>query len=180
MVGSYKKVGGNMRILILGDTHVPSRAEDLPDWVKEVVEEGWDIILHTGDVEENWVLEYLSNFGKLYAVRGNMDYLNLPKFEIVDTEIGRFLLIHGHQVHPRGNREQLASLGRSAGARFVVSGHTHIPFMEERNGIVLLNPGTATGAWGGSYEGGEESLITFEDNVFTLWKNGEQVLRFPI
>ena len=164
-----------MRILIVGDTHIPSRAEDLPDWVRETVEKGWDIIFHAGDVEENWVLEYLSNFGRLYVVKGNMDYLDLPKFEIVDTEIGRFLLIHGHQVHPRGNREQLEALGRSANARFVVSGHTHRPFIEERNGIVLLNPGTATGAWGGSYEGGEESLITFDGRTFYLWKDGEIV-----
>ncbi len=144
-----------------------------------MVEEGWDLILHTGDVEENWVLEYLSHFGELHVVRGNMDYLDLPKFQVIDTEIGRILLIHGHQVHPRGNRDQLSALGRSAGAGIVVSGHTHRPFIEERNGIVLVNPGTATGAWGGSYEGGEESIVTFDGDTFYLWKNGKMVVKVP-
>ena len=169
-----------MRMLILGDTHIPSRAKDLPGWVKEIVEEGWDFILHTGDVEEGWVLEYLSHFGKLYAVKGNMDYLDLPKFRLIDTEIGRILLIHGHQVHPRGNREQLATLGRSAGANIVVSGHTHRPFIEEKDNVLLVNPGTATGVWGGSYEGGEESIITSVDGNLYLWKNGNVVFRLSV
>jgi len=169
-----------VRVLILGDTHVPSRAEELPPWIEKVVEEGWDLILHAGDVEENWVLEYLSHFGELYAVKGNMDYLPLPEFKIIETDLGRTLLLHGHQVRPRGNREQLMALGRAAGADVVVSGHTHRPFIEERDGVILLNPGTATGAWGGSYEGGEESVITVEGRKIVLWKNGRPSLSFSL
>lgn len=169
-----------MKILILGDSHIPSRRRDLPEWVKEIVERGWDIILHTGDVEEGWILEYLSRYGKLYAVRGNMDYLRLPEFRIIDTDLGRILLVHGHQVHPRGNVEQLVALGRTAGAKIVVSGHTHKPLMEEREGIILLNPGTATGAWGGSYEGGDESVIVVEDGRVKLYVNGEVSSTLPL
>ena len=162
-----------MKILILGDTHISSRRRDVPEWVKEIVERGWDIILHTGDVEEGWVLEYLSRYGEVYVVRGNMDYLRLPEFRVIDTDLGRILLIHGHQVHPRGNVEQLTALGRTAGTKIVVSGHTHKPKMKKVDNIYLINPGTATGAWGGSYEGGDESLVIIEDGRAKLYINGK-------
>ena len=169
-----------VRLLILGDTHIPARADDLPSWVKEIVEEGWDVILHTGDVEEGWVLEYLSHFGEVHVVRGNMDHLRLPKFEVLDLVIGRVLLVHGHQAHPRGNVDQLLSLARSAGANILVSGHTHRYVLERYEGVLLINPGTATGAWGGSYEGGEESVVTYDGRGFYVWKNGRIVLSLKV
>ncbi len=158
-------------ILILGDTHIPFRAEDLPQWVKEIVERRWDIIIHTGDVNEGWVLEYLSHHGELVAVRGNTDFIRLPSHRVVHLPLGRALVIHGHQVHPRGNLRALAAIADKFSASLVIHGHTHIPSVEGCCGKIFINPGSATGVPGGMYRG-EESLVIIKDGEVWMCRRG--------
>ncbi len=152
-----------MRFLILGDTHVPDRAGSLPDWVKKVVEgKKYDATLFTGDATEYSVLHFLERHGKTYAVRGNMDLLDLPRFQIIDALGHRIFLFHSTEVRPRGDPDQLLEYGRTAGADIVVFGHTHKRDVYDYEGILFINPGTATGAWGGATEGEPESLAVLE------------------
>ena len=147
--------------IAIGDFHIPERAERIPDWIKEWLEEHKgeiDGILCTGDLTEYSVLAYLNSIAPTLCVRGNMDHLPLKDFEIVDVGGKRILLLHGHQVKPRGNKEQLHALARAAGADILIHGHTHRYDVDVYNGVLMVNPGTATGAWGGSYEGGVESF----------------------
>ncbi len=152
-----------MRFLILGDTHIPDRAQELPQWVKKIIEgQKYDAILFTGDATEYSVLHYLERHGKTYAVRGNMDFLELPRFQIIDAEGHRIFLFHSTEVRPRGDPDQLEAYGRTAGADIVVFGHTHKRDTYARNGMLFTNPGTATGAWGGVTRGEPESLAILE------------------
>ena len=154
-----------MRFLILGDTHVPDRAESLPEWVRRIVEgRKYDAILFTGDATEYSVLHFLERHGKVYAVRGNMDFLDLPRFRIIDAEGHRIFLFHSTEVRPRGDPDQLLEYGRTAGADIVVFGHTHKRAVYDYEGILFINPGTATGAWGGATSGEPESLAILELN----------------
>ncbi|MBM1154647.1 YfcE family phosphodiesterase [archaeon] len=142
-----------IRILAIGDTHIPSRARKIPDllqvWLTRHAP--FDIVACTGDLTEEPVLRSLRSFGKtFYVVEGNMDWLPLPSQAVFEVEEDlRIGLIHGHQVFPRGNRQQLLTLARRMDVQLLISGHTHQDFCELHNYTLLLNPGSATGVWGG-------------------------------
>ena len=152
-----------MRFLVLGDTHVPDRAASLPEWVKETVEErDYDAVLFTGDATEYSVIHYLESHAKTYAVRGNVDAVDLPEYLTVSAEGHRIFLFHSTEVKPRGDPVKLLRWGEVAGADIVVFGHTHKRTAYEYGGKIFVNPGTATGAWGGATRGEPESVAFLE------------------
>ncbi len=139
-----------MRVLVIGDTHIPRRAASLPKQVSEFIEsQSYDFVVCTGDLTGEEVLNYLKGLGeRLSVVRGNMDHLNLPEYEILELDEIVAGVIHGDQVYPRGNREQLIKVARKLGVDVLISGHTHSPDVYLK-GVLLLNPGSATGVWSG-------------------------------
>lgn len=156
-----------MRILCMGDTHIPERAKELPDWVVEKIQEvDPSRILFTGDVTEQAILLFLEELAPVYAVRGNMDHLDLPNYLSLEFDGLKVMLMHGHQFG-RGNYKALTEHAR--GHDFLVCGHTHVCKTFKEGGVVVVNPGSATGAWGGSSSGGEPSMAVIDTR-----KGGEQ------
>lgn len=150
-----------MKILIFGDTHIPERAKEIP---REFVEylEGFDIVVITGDLTSERVLRFGERLAEtVIAVRGNMDHLALPQSGKFRVEDFRFGVVHGHQVYPRGNREQLEEIATEMGVDVLISGHTHLPDIYYGNKI-LLNPGSMTGVWGGGAFSTIPSFIILE------------------
>jgi len=111
---------------------------------------GSDLILHAGDVGDMEVLRHLGDIAPVRAVRGNTDFAelstSLPDTDVVDltspdgalSREGRgpiAYLIHGHL--------EMALDPAAAGFRVVISGHTHLPHMEDRLGVMYFNPGSA-------------------------------------
>ena len=118
---------------MISDTHGLVRPEAL------AALEGSDIILHAGDIGAPEVLTALREIAPTCAVRGNNDRdawgLELPLTEVVELGTHSIYLLHdiAHlDVDP-------AAEGFSA----VISGHSHKPRMEERAGVLYLNPGSA-------------------------------------
>jgi len=68
--------GGPLKILVLGDTHIPKRAKKLPSIIKTVCKEV-DRIIHVGDWQTIEVYEELSKLGTLDGVFGNVDSQDL-------------------------------------------------------------------------------------------------------
>jgi putative phosphoesterase len=154
-----------VRILLIGDSHIPRRASMVPDEVyteinKQIVNNRFDYTLFTGDlIDAPKLLNFLNNITKkeVFKVIGNMDYYggnkSLPQSQYLPILLSNnkkvsIGLIHGHQVHPRGDRDQLESIALENGFNILVSGHTHNEeIFLTRNGILLLNPGSITGAW---------------------------------
>ena len=101
--------------------------------------EGSDIILHAGDVGVAQILDSLQKIAPVYAVRGNVDYgeglSNLPITEVVEFAKQHFYMIH--------ILDDLDIDPAAAGMEMVIYGHSHIPSIEERNGVIFLNPGSA-------------------------------------
>lgn len=133
-----------MKILVISDTHFRQPGERLPREV-EVAVEAADIIVHCGDFEVVSAYEYLKQLGQVVAVRGNMDEpaLNqiLPKmvtFEVAGRNIG---VVHGWGA-PRDLAERVVDL--FSGVEAVIFGHSHHPYQEVKNGILLFNPGSPT------------------------------------
>ena len=104
-------------------------------------------------------MNFLRNHSKnkMYRVIGNMDYFggfqDAPVYQDlkISLETNNKLIIgltHGHQISPRGDYSQLETLALQRNYDILISGHTH---KEEvvltKNHILLLNPGSVTGAW---------------------------------
>ena len=121
------------RIGVISDTHGLLRPEALRAL------RGSDRIVHAGDVGDPGILDELGRLAPVVAVRGNVDRGTwadaLPGTEGV--EVGS---VHLYVLH------DLADLDLdpvAAGFAAVVSGHTHRPSSEVRDGVLYLNPGSA-------------------------------------
>ncbi|NPA63152.1 MAG: metallophosphoesterase [Methanococci archaeon] len=128
---------------IISDTHIYDRAMELPKIVFDEFS-NVDLIIHCGDITDKDVLEWLGDIADVVAVKGNMDYLNLPKQEILDVNDIKIGIIHGDEIFPRGDRLKLRLLGKEMGVDVLISGHTHTPFIDDCKDILLLNPGSPT------------------------------------
>jgi len=138
-----------MHLAIIGDSHVPSRAPSIPEWVLDQCR-GADHVIHTGDYDSPEVLETVRDASpELTAVHGNMDPgLDLPSVATLDLGGVRFVVTHG-TGDIEGYEERVAgTVGANAadGPTVGVSGHTHQVMDREVEGYRLLNPGSCTGA----------------------------------
>jgi len=101
--------------------------------------EGSDLIIHAGDVGNPEILDSLRSLAPLIAVRGNVDHGEwahlLPQTQI--AELGEVLIYVLHDRH------ELNLDPAAAGFNAVISGHSHMPSIEQRNGVLYLNPGSA-------------------------------------
>jgi putative phosphoesterase len=124
-----------IRILIgvISDTHGLLRPEAI-----EALR-GSEHILHAGDIGESEILEELEAIAPVTATRGNVDQApwarKLPETEVV--ELGGVSI---YMMHDLG---KLDLKPQAAGFRVVISGHSHVPKQETRNGVLYFNPGSA-------------------------------------
>ena len=100
---------------------------------------GSDHIIHAGDVGAPDILGKLAEIAPVTAVRGNVDRAAWAKL-IPETEI---IALGGISIYILHKLEDLDLRPEAAGVRVVVSGHTHIPSQELKNGVLYFNPGSA-------------------------------------
>jgi putative phosphoesterase len=155
---------GADRLILLGDLLYHGPRNDLP--------EGYD---------PKAVIAMLSEYAdRLFCVRGNcdteVDQMVLPFPIMAETALlfvdGRtWFACHGHRsgANPTAN-----DLPRLPAGSVVLSGHTHIPVLEENpDGILLLNPGSTSIPKGGF----AASYAMYEDGMFAvLGFDGEKIL----
>jgi putative phosphoesterase len=118
---------------VISDTHGLLRPEAV------TALRGSELIVHAGDVGDAEVLERLRAIAPTIAVRGNIDSAAwaraLPETEVVAVGDLQLYVLH-----------DLTSLDldpKAAGFAAVVSGHTHRPSANVRDGVLYLNPGSA-------------------------------------
>ena len=155
------------RVLVIGDFHIPTRARWIPKPVEEAItRESFDFILCTGDLVDPKVLDFLKRLGRVYVVRGNMDFLRNPTR--LRLKVGGFTvgLIHGTRIYPRGDVKKLTRAALEMDVDILISGHTHRSSVNEVDvdgrRILLLNPGSATGVWSGGSTAGPPSFMILE------------------
>lgn len=122
-----------MLIGVISDTHGLLRDEA----VREL--RGADRILHAGDIGDPAILDRLRELAPVTAVRGNVDRGQWAK-SLPDTEVIEVGSTSIYMLHDLGT---LDLKPEAAGFRIVVYGHSHQPKMEEKNGVLYLNPGSA-------------------------------------
>jgi putative phosphoesterase len=121
-----------LRVGIVSDTHGLLRAE------ARAFLAGCDYIIHGGDVGEAAVLDELEALAPLTAVRGNNDNQPWAK-NLRETELIRVGGVFVYVIH---DLSQLDIDPGALGVRAVISGHSHKPLIEERAGILYVNPGS--------------------------------------
>jgi len=118
---------------VISDTHGLLRPEAIESL------RGSEYIIHAGDVGSPEILEQLSAIAPVTAVRGNVDQgawsRNLPETQV--------LQLGGISIYILHDLAQLDLKPKAAGFSVVVSGHSHIPKQETREGVLYFNPGSA-------------------------------------
>ena len=143
-------------VAIVSDTHVPSRASAIPEWVAEEITAA-DHTIHAGDFDSPAAYDRLEELadGDLTCARGNMDpaELELPGVATLSLEGVTFVVTHG-TGSPRNWHERAADAARSeVGPDAVaVAGHTHEVVDTVVDGVRVLNPGSATAASPATHE----------------------------
>jgi putative phosphoesterase len=123
-----------IKIGVISDTHGLLK----PEVIKAL--EISDYILHAGDIGGPEVLKILQGLAPTRCVRGNMDggswSKTLPPSEMVELGGQYFYLVH--------DLNTLDIDPVSAGVAAVISGHTHRSALWQDQGVLYLNPGSAS------------------------------------
>src|SRR5713101_823735 len=118
---------------VISDTHGLLRPEAIGAL------RGSDMIIHAGDVGKSEIIDELRSLAPTFVVRGNIDKgdwaAGLSMTELVDVGELKFLVLH--------EVSQLELDPAAAGFAAVVFGHSHMPLVEMREGVLFLNPGSA-------------------------------------
>ena len=134
-----------MKVVVLADTHTRGFTRSLPMGAWPYIETA-DHILHAGDVVDPALLDELKAFAPVTVVIGNVDSHDIRDWGATDeAEIEldgvRVGMVHDSGV-TKGRRERLRRMFPHA--RVVVFGHSHMPENEDRDGLLLFNPGSPT------------------------------------
>jgi putative phosphoesterase len=96
-------------------------------------------IIHAGDVGDPEILGKLAALAPVTAIRGNIDK-GVWARKLRETEVVELAGISIYVLH---DLSQLDLKPEAAGFKVVVSGHSHAPKQETRNGVLYFNPGSA-------------------------------------
>lgn len=135
-----------MYVVAMSDTHVPTRALDLPVALWAAIERA-DLVIHAGDWMASSLLDALAaRSATLLACWGNNDdpalRARLP--EVGRLTVGGVRIAVTHETGASAGRERRMS-GVFPDTDLLVFGHSHIPWdTVSATGLRLLNPGSPT------------------------------------
>lgn len=174
-----------MKLGFISDTH-----GGLADTVQALEElNDAEKICHIGDVlyhgprnalPENYnpkeLSEILKRRNDIIYVRGNCDadvdemvleHDLSTKSRVISCDGHRFYLVHGYEE----TEEERIQHAKEHDCHVVVSGHTHVKVLEEKDGIIVLNPGSTT-----IPKDGARSYAYYENGEIILWDMDRQAV----
>ncbi len=101
--------------------------------------QGSQHIVHAGDVGAPDILNKLAAISPVTAIRGNIDKTAWAR-KLSETEV---LSIGGISIYVLHDLAKLDLKPKAAGFDVVISGHSHAPKQETRDGVLYFNPGSA-------------------------------------
>ncbi|MFO7987706.1 MAG: metallophosphoesterase family protein [Desulfatiglandaceae bacterium] len=133
-----------MRIGVISDTHLREVTGEFRQIYEDYLADK-DVIIHAGDVVSPDIIDFLEKKA-FYGVRGNMDPVEvkdrLPEKKVIHLAGHTLGIVHGWG-QPEGLEDRILPMFRNVDV--LIYGHSHRAFNEMRAGILLFNPGTATG-----------------------------------
>jgi len=122
-----------MIIGIISDTHGLLR----PDAVKLL--RGSEHIIHAGDIGSPEIIPELEKIAPVTAIRGNVDTQTWTR-RFAETEVVELGGLHIYVIH---DVNALDLNPKAADFAAVISGHSHQPKQETKDGVLYFNPGSA-------------------------------------
>ncbi len=138
-----------MKFLVFSDTH--GDIKKAVEICRQREKDGFDAVIPLGDYirDAEALAEEIDIC--LYSVRGNCDGdYGSGDFKVIETEAGDILLTHGHGQKVKRNLMNLIYRAQELDCVAALFGHTHMPLVEEEEGILLINPGSLTHSAEGS------------------------------
>jgi uncharacterized protein len=121
------------RVGLISDTHGLLRPQAI-EFLR-----GSDFIVHGGDIGDRRVLQELQSLAPVTAVRGNNDK-GAWADQLAETEV---LQVGDVSIYVLHDLAKLELDPVAAGFQVVVSGHSHHPAINKRDGVLYVNPGSA-------------------------------------
>ena len=129
-------------LVVMSDSHGNLRAVEkaLP------LINGSDWFVYLGDGNRDIDKLQARITAEIVRVRGNCDLLPAWPAE-AELTVGntRFLVTHGNAYGVKSSTLSLAARARETGCAWALFGHTHRAQITDAGGVMLLNPGTASG-----------------------------------
>jgi uncharacterized protein len=100
---------------------------------------GSNLIIHAGDIGDPQILDQLKEIAPVTAVRGNVDTAAWAE-QFPETAVARAGTTAIFVLH---DLKTLSIKPAAQGISIVVSGHSHKPVSNERDGVLYVNPGSA-------------------------------------
>lgn len=117
-----------MRILVCSDNHGDKPVlEEITRMHPQI-----DLFIHAGDSELS-----PGDLNPFISVRGNNDYFDFPLERIIETEMGKIYICHGHLLSM-----PIEQIARHKGASLAIHGHTHRRRYDNIRGITIVCPGS--------------------------------------
>lgn len=151
----------SQKILIVSDSH--GRENNLKRAVQNMGKH-LDLLIHLGDSQRD--PDQLTGMVDcpVEMVKGNSDGMfMLPASKLIEIGSHKALLTHGHRYGGSAGIPQMVEMAQANGADIVMFGHTHIPLLEQEDGVTVLNPGSISQP---RQEGGRPSymVMTIEED----------------
>lgn len=136
-----------MKIGVIADTHIPERANDIPQRILEDFKDA-DMIIHAGDLVDLIVLDKLKSIcPNIKAVWGNMDPYEvrkeIPEKEVIEIANYKIGIMHGYG-HPNKLIDLMAKTFKDDNVDLIIFGHSHSSLNEKRGNTLYFNPGSPT------------------------------------
>jgi len=128
-----------MRILVMSDSHGSKK-----NMFDALEIESPDVILHLGDnIRDCYDIEALHPEVMLRSVKGNCDQgypgLEMDRFTLEGKKI---FMTHGHLFNVKIGKKTLLDSAAASDIDILLFGHTHIPYHNEKDGLLAINPGS--------------------------------------
>lgn len=136
-----------MTITVISDTHGDFET------LYRIVEQNKDCdqFIHLGDGEYEFQDIQSVFYGLPFIfIRGNNDWGDYPQNLVTVLGGKKFYMCHGHRFERSRMKEFLAATAVANGCEIALFGHTHIPYNDYENGVLLFNPGSAALPRGGN------------------------------
>ena len=122
-----------MIIGVISDTHGLLRPEAL-----ELLR-GSEHIIHAGDIGSPDIIPALEKIAPVTAIRGNVDTQTWAR-RFAETEVVELAGLNIYVIH---DLNALDLNPKAAGFAAVISGHSHQPKQQMKDGVLYFNPGSA-------------------------------------
>lgn len=134
-----------MKVLVISDTH--GRIQRVQYLVALLEQHGLTHIVHAGDcITDTLALQKEYPDLIVEGVPGNCDFRDhgVARHRLIEIGGVPIFLTHGDKHHVKYEYDELYIDAVAHEAKIAIFGHTHSAFKDNREGILLLNPGSLT------------------------------------